>query len=244
MPYQRVTLVTLRGLLKARWEGQPFWSDEDALDVLNEALQVWNLLTGFWKTRVLLATLSGATDYTLPATMVYGMRVEWNGRPLSPSSREDLNLGRYRWRSETTISGGDVPTRPLLWVPVGLTQVRIWPADDASGNSLTFDGVAATPVLVGDDDYVDLGDETLTLLLDYALHAASFKKGGTFFSATGALFQRFLQGAAEENAQIKASQVFRRFAGLPHVDQQQQTGAPTLLDNVGKIPTDDWRRTF
>lgn len=234
MAYQRVTLTTLRELLKARWEGQPFWSDADALDALNEALQVWNLLTGFWKTRVLLQTSAGTYDYGLPSALLYGMRVEWNGRPLSPSSREDLNLGRYQWRTETTASGGSVPTRPLLWCPLGLTMVRIWPADANFGNSLTFDGVAATPVLVGDDDYLDLGEETLTLLIGYALHAAAFKKGGSFFQATLPHFTRFLQGAVEENAQIKTSQVFRRYAGLARLDQQKQGQTETLLDSVGR----------
>lgn len=233
MAYARVTLVSLRERLKDLWEGQPFWSDEEAVDVLNEALQVWNLLTGIWKVRALLPTVANASLYTLPATLTFGMRVEWNSRPLSPSSREDLNLGRYRWREETTASGGDVPTRPLLWVPIDLTQVRIWPADAVAANSLTFDGVAETPILVLDSDYLDLGEETLTYLLGYALHAAAFKKGGPFFQATQPHFQRFLRGAVEENGQLKASQIFRRYAGLLHLDQQKQRGAPTTIDRLG-----------
>ncbi len=220
----------IRERLKDRIEQKPFWDADEALLAFNEALRFLNLLVGRWVAQASIPTVVNQYLYTVPTSLLYRTRLAHNGLPLSPSGREDLNLGRYRWRSETTTSGGDVPTRPMLWAPVSLRAVYIWPADAVVGNSLLFDGIAATPVLVEDGDTVDLGDDALNALLNYSLHVLAFKKGSTFFQATMPLFQDFLAYAAEENDQIKTSKVYRRWMGLDRRDAKPLRGTPTLID--------------
>lgn len=232
MPYTSLTWSEIRERLKDRYEAVPFWDADEALLAFNEGLRFFNLLVGRWTTQATILTVANQYLYTVPTTLLYRTRIAHNNLPLSPSSREDLNLGRYTWRSETTTSGGDVPTRPMLWAPVSLRAIYIWPADAVQNNALLFDGVAATPVLVEDGDTLDLGDELLGVLLGYSLHALAFKKGGPYFQATLPYFQDFLKLAAEENDQIKTSKVYRRWMGMDHRDQKPLRGTATLLDQV------------
>lgn len=232
MPYQSLTLTDLQTRLKARWDGVPYWTDAEATLYLNEGLLFWGMLTGRWKARVVLGTTAGTYDYALPSTMVYQMRITFNGYPLSPSSRFDLDNGRPNWRRETTASGGDVPTRPTLWAPVTLALFYLWPADAAGHNALTVDGVSATPTLVNAGDYVDLAEADVSLLLGYALHAAAYKKGGAWFRATMPYLTAFLQAAALENELLTTSQAFRRYLGLDKRDLKPPADAPSSLAQV------------
>ena len=234
MSYTAFTWSAVRQRLKERFESKAFWSDDEALVAFNEAMRVFNLCTGYWRTRTTLTTVANQYDYVLPASMVYRTRMTFNGVAMSPSNREDLNNGRYQWRSDTTITGRPVPNRPLLWAPIDLYLFYIWPADAVGGNTLTIDGVSATPVLVEEGDTVDLGEELLTTLLGYALHALTFKKGGPAFAATMPLFQTFLKEAAEQNDQIKTSVVFRRVMGLDDRGFKPLRGASTQLDQMAQ----------
>lgn len=229
MPYQHTTWATLRQRLQEKWEDVPFWTEPEALLAFNEGLRVWNTATGWWKRTVSLTTQAGVYRYVLPGTLVYRMRIAFNGRPMFNSNHSDLDNGRRRWMMETTTSGVGVPRQPTLWAAVSLLLIDIWPADSAGGNSLVLDGVSATPVLADEDDYVDIGEETLTVLLGYALHAAALKKGGPYFAVTEKYFKSFLIAAAEENDQLKTSQVYRRYLGLDVRDQRLR-GTPTRLD--------------
>lgn len=230
MPYQTQTWAELRERLKDRWEHKPFWDADEALAAFNEGLRFWNLLTGRWQTQATVLTVANQILYTVPTTLLYRVRVAHNGLPLSSGSREDLNLGRRTWRSETTTSGGEVPPRPMIWAPVSLRALYIWPADAVALNTLLIDGVANTPVLVEDADPLDLGDELVNGLLGYALHAAAYKKAGPFFQATMPYFKDFLTLAAEENDQIKTSRRYRRWMGLDRRDLKPLRGSPTRLD--------------
>lgn len=230
--YTSLTWSDIRERLKDRYEQKPFWDADEALGAFNEGLRFFNLLTARWTTQTTLTTVAYQYSYTVPVTMLARTRVAHNTRPLSPSSREDLNLGRHTWRLENTATGGDVPTRPTLWAPVSLRTIYLWPADAVGGNDLLFDGVAATPVLEEDGDTLDLGDELLNVLLGYGLHALAFKKGGPYFQATLPYFQDFLKLAAEENDQLKTSKRYRRWMGMDHRDQKPLRGTATLMDDI------------
>lgn len=214
MAYAATKWSTIRERLKGRTERVPFYEDTAYLAAFNEGLAVFNLLTGRFRRRETLTTVAGQYLYTLSASMLYRTRFEISQQPMVSSSREDLNNARPNWRSETTTTGGAVPTRPLCWIPISLRTVYIWPADAAGGLTLTIDGVSATPVLVEDGDTLNLGDEHLNILCGYTIHALSFSKGGTAFSDTLPLWKAFLVACAEENDQLKTSIFFRRLAGL------------------------------
>lgn len=237
MAYQSFTWSTLRSRLAERYEGKPFWDATEALYAMNESLRFYNLLTGFWRTRVPITTVANQYRYTLPSIMFARSRVEFNSIPLSSSSREDLNAARLYWRNETTASGSPIPNRPVVFVPLSLTNIYIWPADAVGGNTLLIDGVSDTPALDQDEDFIDIGEEQLDALLGMALHTLSFKKGGPFFEATKPLFRAFLATCAEENSQLKASSLFRRVMGLEHREEKKLSDVPTLIDTLPQAVT-------
>lgn len=239
MAYAVTTLAEFRLSLQRRWEEAAFWTDEEARLAINEALRDWNLLTGRWRRRTILDVLANIPTVDLGGSLIYGMRVRFGVKPLVGTSLAELDLARPTWRFETVATGGDVPVVPTLWAPVSLQQIVIWPASatDVSGVVLV-DGIAATPVLVEDADYVDIGEETIDILSDFALHIAAFKRGGPEWRNTKPFWQAFLKAAAEENSLLKTKQAFRRYAGLNRTrDLLPAKGRPTQMDEVGQAAT-------
>lgn len=235
MPHQTVTLADLKVGMTQRWDGTPFWTPEEARRAINEALRDWNFLVGRWHTRVALNLVANQVTYVLTTALVFGARVKVVGvGPLHVTSTFELDHARSQWRLETTASGGDVPTVPVHWAPQGLLAISLWPASATSAtNGLLIDGVATTPVLVDEGQFVDLGEELHDPLLDYALHVAAFKEGGPRWAATREFFTTFLTLAAEENKLLKASRAYRTFAGLDRRrDLQPTRPGTTRLDQI------------
>lgn len=232
--YQSYTLSDLVALLAERYDESPFWTLDEATDAINEALLTWNAFTGFWKETIEITTTAMNWDYDLTGSLVFGMRVEFNGRPLAQASLGDMDYGHPGWQSQNTASGGNVPTTPQKWLPLSIDMIAIWPADAVGGNTLTVDGVAATPQLNYLDEYIDIGNEELSVILGYALHALALKEGGARFEATMPYFIEFLQQAAEENDQLSQSSEFRYFTGTDENRQTRVTrGSPTAYDKFG-----------
>lgn len=232
MPYLALTLAQLRTRLIARYDRSVFWTDTEANRAINESLLTWGMLTGRWKRRITLETTANTHELALPATMVYRSTLRWNGYPLSPCTRFDLDYGKPLWRGQHTLTGGAVPSRPSLWAPVSLQLIYVWPADAVSHNAWTIDGVSATPTLAADGDFVDLAEADVNVLLGFALHILAFKKGGVIFQALEPYFRQFLQAAAEENSLITTAQFYRKFMGLDQQKQQPQIGAATPVASL------------
>lgn len=220
MAYTQLTLAQLRARLQQYTEGTPFYTDAEATLAINEALRTWNLLTGRWHGRLVMETTPNNPDYALASSVLYRTRVLWNGLPVDGGSYPSLQSAHPRWITDTTATGGGVPTRPVFWCPLSLRTILIWPADAAGHNALTVEGVATTPVLTADGDFVDLSEADVSRLLPFALHVLTFKKGGQAFAATAPAYTRFLVAAGEENQLLTTSQAYRRFAGLAGRDEQ------------------------
>lgn len=230
MAYQQYYWTDIRDRLAERYDEKPFWTDEQALLAFNEALRFWNLLTSRWQVTVTQPTVARQFFCTVSSTLLWRARVAFNGYPLSVSNRFDLNNARYAWRTEATIN---VPPQPIVWAPISLQTFYLWPADAIGGNTLTIAGVAATPVLTYDAGFVDIGEDHLDLLIGYSLHRLTFVKGGTFFQATGDLYRQLLVSAAEENDQIKTSEVYRRIVqGDEARGLKRLRGGQTRIDAV------------
>ena len=238
MPYQAITRAELRTRLTEFWEGKPFWTTDEANRAINEALRDWNQLTGRWRRTLPIATTIGTHEYGLPSTLMYQTRVAFNGIPMSPGSVDGLNNGQPRWRDETTATTG-VPDVPTIWVPVTLLIIRIWPADATGNNALLIDGIATTPVLTADGDFVDLAEADVSVLLGYALHVASLKKGGHWFTESLKYFRAFLQAAGSENSRITTSQVYRQVMGLTRRDAKPIETAPATIAQLAMSGGDD-----
>lgn len=231
MAYGAITLAELRVRLRAKRDGILQWTGTEETNAINEALRSWNFLTGRWRVRASQTSVIDAVEYALPSSLIYGMRVTQQGIPLTITSLTELDFARPSWRNENVAAGGDVPTAPLLWAPVSLQRIAIWPAfDSAIVNGLTTDGVSATPQLVQDADFVDLGQELLDVFLNYCLHLLAFKIGGPTFTATMPHYRQFLRAAAEENGILKANQKFRRWAGYDRrIDLWKAKGEPNAI---------------
>ena len=232
MPYLTTTLAELRTQLQTTYDAIPFWTATEADNALNEALQTYNLLTGFWKRRIVYTTVAGEVWITVPGTLTYNLRVAFNEQVLDPDSIAAMDLARRRWESETTTSGGDVPTRPRVWMPNGLNELAIWPADAAGQNSLVIDGLAATPVLTSDTQYLDLGQEDIDALVNYALHVLTLKLGGARFQGMLPKFGAFLTACADRNARLRGSNYFRWLLG-----RDWQTALVPLRAAGAPVPT-------
>lgn len=224
--YTQYTRAEIRTMLTQKVESVPFWVAAEANDAINEALLVWNSLTGQWKAVQTITTTKNNWDYALSTSLVFGTSVLYEGIPLTPSSKLDMDAGRPRWQSQTTADGGTVPTTPQVWFPLSIDLIAIWPADAIGGHTLTVSGISQTPTMDDDADYIEIGAEQLNSILSYALHTLAFKEGGDRFTATLPLFQSFLAGAAEENKQLMGSDFFRQFIGTDIARQERPPAAP------------------
>lgn len=218
MAYSRVTLTTLQARLAERYEAVPFWTADEATRAINEALRVWNAITGFWKAQVTATGIKYDPFVALAGSMVWQCRVAYGTTPLvGPVSLRELNLMYPQWRSERTDSGGDVPTAPEIWCKVSMTQFVVWPAlGETEADAFTIDGVRSTPVLAAGGDFIDIGDEEHNVLLGYALHALSLKLGGKILHDTRAQYMAFLAAGAQRNDMLAASNWYRQTMGLDH----------------------------
>lgn len=208
MAYQISTLSTLQARLGEKYESVPFWTAEEGRLALNETLRMWNLLVGFWKTRVELTTVANQVWYVPPSPILYPLRVDFELAPMVQTPLFDLDLGRPLWEGETTASP-DAPQVPTLWVPAGFTLFAIWPADALGQRSLVVDGITHAPILTLPGDFIDIGEEEVNVFLGYALHILTFKVGGTRFADTIPLYKAFLQHALLRNDRLLVSKAFR-----------------------------------
>lgn len=237
-PYTQFTLTDILLMLSYKFDDVPFWTEVEAIDAINEGLLTWNAFTGFWKETIEIITTINNWDYALPESLVFGMRIEFNDKPLNQSSLSEMDNGHPGWQGQTTTDGGSVPDEPKNWFPLSVDMIGIWPADADGGNTLTVDGVAATPQLVDPGDFINIGEEELGIILGYALHVLALKEGGERFAKTADYFTEFLKAAAEENDQLTQSSIFREFIGLDQSrDTPMKRGKPTSYDQFsGRQP--------
>lgn len=214
MAYAQITLSTLRSRLQDRYDATPFWSNEEARLAINEALRVWNAMTGYWKARSTASTTAGVPWVTVPGSAItFSTRVERSSTPLFKVSLFELDMAKPGWQAQTTTTGGAVPTSIKFWAPAGLKKIAIWPIDAAGSTTLTFDGVALTPTLSADGDYIDIGQEELNTILGYAVHILCFKRGGEQFLKTKPMYDEFVKVAATRNALLGAAEPFKSILG-------------------------------
>lgn len=225
MPYTAVTLLALRSRLQDRYTGDPFWTPQEATDALNEALRQFNLFTGYWRGSSTAVTGAGTPFLTIPSTLTYRTRVYVTGKVLTRKSIVEFYRFRRNWRTQTTTSGGGVPTTIQEWAPIGLSQIAIWPHTAAAGTTLSLDAVRLTPTLVANGDFLDLGEEELTLILAESLYILSFKRP-SILEAMEEKHKLFLAGCLERNDQLRASSYFRLALGLDQEQREEPSKLP------------------
>lgn len=213
MTYQQVQLSDLRTSIALRWESTPYWTNGDMDDAINEALRVWNMLTGYWKTTLNITSVANQHYYELSTNLTLATTFSYLNNPMAEESAKGLDNGRPTWQGENVNTGLDVPSIPKNWVRHGCRLIAIWPALAANGLTIVAEGVAKTPVLTNANDYIDIGQDELAYIEGYALHRCSFKLGGDIWKSTFKYYREFIEGAAIRSELLKASSFYRKVMG-------------------------------
>lgn len=221
MAYARTTLAQMKELLAERVGGQNrFWSEAEREAAINEALAVWQLMTGdFTDERNLIVNWNAGIGHTITTSDDYKpiayTRLKIDGTLVQPASLFGLDKEQYTWRAETT-SG-----TPDNWVAVGDDYIVLHPHVDTQINheakTYNFQSIKGDRFLVADTDYIQVGDEELSALLDYAQFILAVKEGeAEAFTNAEALVQLFTLAAVRRGSWLRNSSLYRKFAAQEH----------------------------
>lgn len=210
--FQNTTLATLQARLAERYEGQAFWTADQARRAINEGLRIWNVITGTWRARSAgLLTIPNDPYLFVGGAVEKVTQVKIGTRVLNPVSIDQLDQLVGNWEGTTAPAA----TSCRFWAPVGITEIALFPADAAPAQqAVSVDGIVAAPILVNVGDFLDLGDEEINTLLGYALHVLSFAKGAAAIASTRPLYIAFIKAAAARNAVFAASSLYRKLIGI------------------------------
>ena len=183
-----------------------FWTADEKLWAINEALRVWQCLVGQW---ALSTTLNiGAVNFVnVPRQFASVMRVTWEDSPLQLISLEELDNGFPSWRAASAAD-------PLYWAPNGANEIALYPRPSSGGDLVIYGYIDLLTVGLG--DYINLGNEELTRVLDYGRHYLSFKEGMPSLQASSEALTALAKAAAEKNSRISQTELFKRAMGLDH----------------------------
>lgn len=129
-------------------------------------------------------------------------------------STHDLDKGWYGWRNE-------VPRGvcPEYWSVLGINQMFVYPIPsiDFALKYLYLDG---EPRLTDNAENIDLGDEEIMRIIDYAAWLLAFKQGlKEAFDNPAPFRELFLKAATGRGARLRATALYRKFMG-EHRDEQ------------------------
>ena len=119
--------------------------------------------------------------------------------PVQIDAIAEANRYRTGWRGEA-----NGPPNAVFQSGLNLLAVAP-PPDNGGGNnySLTVTVVENAPIPVNDADFIQAGRDDLDVILGYAQHLAAFKMGGTEFTSTISLLERFLKQAEIYGLKLK-----------------------------------------
>lgn len=215
--YQRVTLSDIKSRLMARTDGVGvFWPNQDLVFAINEAINLWQSFTGDWTLKGTLV-VPGSNPINVPKDLTSVTRVLYNGTPLTLMSMTEMDRGIPGWID-------DVGT-PLYWISNGINQILLSPFP--TSGSIVIEGFSKGPILRQDVDYINIGDEELTRMLEYAEHYLAFKEGMPELKNKSEGYTNWIMAMVARNGQLADSSIYRYAMGMMR-DMQQN---PTSSDN-------------
>jgi len=141
---------------------------------------------------------------------------------LNQISVYELDTGDPAWRETYGI--------PRYWAPDGLDWFAVSPAP--RGGSFNLEGYKEPPVLNNAEDFIDLGDEELNRILDYAQWYCAFKEGlQEALDNTKVLLDNMLRAGALRNSRIRRSALYREYMGEHRDERERGTRYP--VEKVG-----------
>lgn len=206
--YQLTTIADAVKRLGQRTDGQNtnvFWTADEKLWALNEALRVWQCLVGQWAMSMTL-NVGASPFFNVPRQFASIMRITSGTSQLQLISMEELDNGFPGWQA---VSG-----TPLYWAPNGANSVALYPYPASGGDVVLYGYIDLLTAGLG--DYINLGNEELTRVLDYGRHYLSFKEGMPSLQASSVALTAFAEAAALKNARIEETEMFKRAMGLDH----------------------------
>lgn len=217
MAYARITLEDLKKRLRERLgPSSSFWTEVELRDAINESLAVWQALVGEWVVDAELTT-DGSSFQTTPHQVVSINRLKYNSIPLNMISIFELDMGYPGWR--------ETQGTPYYWAPDALDKFAIYPAP--TSGAIKVEGYSEPIVLTMDNAFIDLGDEELLRILDYAHFYCSFKEGvKEAADNVEGLKQRHMEAGGLRNARLRRSTFYREFMGR----QREEAERPSRYD--------------
>ncbi len=165
------------------------YTQPEVTAAINEALRIINIFTGFNEDSVQLRgfTVANQLLYQTPTDMLFPTRVAFEGRDLDKVGLRLMGQTYRNWATDTTDTYGPV----ARWIPIGLKTFALHPIDATGGNSVTVTGVMETQQLLNSTDVMQLDDEFVTLVTEYAGHRLPLKETGKTFADASLLIQAF-----------------------------------------------------
>jgi hypothetical protein len=196
-----------------------YWTNVEKRDAINEAICLWQVMTGQWVERDTLVVDSAFIR--LPSTITSVQRVAVLGRGMNPETSPGTNLVMSSIPELDYAFPGweDVSGTPQMWAPVGINEIALYPVPTDS--LLVIEGLIDAPRLFSDGDFIDLGEENLTELLHYTHHYLCFKEAGAEFNASVGDLQALIEAAGEQNSRFKMTAPYRRYMGLQHEEAER-----------------------
>lgn len=164
----------------------------EVLNWLNEGMAELNLISGQVQSSETISWSTSTNIHNLASTSIGAISVYYNGKSIRKESVEGLD------RIVDWEKSGKTGNRPLLWVPLGLTKIIIYPRAASSGGSLTVHVLYHTS-LTDSATAISLPDYHIASLEDYCFHRSRFKEGGAEFIQSIDDYKRF-----EESAEVLA----------------------------------------
>ena len=221
--YARITFGALKARLTERVGNNTiFWIDREKGYAINEAIRIWAALTGEWNRPFAIPT-TGGVFYDTPKQLSGVYRVKFGTKTLPQTSLYELDNGFGSWQTASTAT-------PRYWAPIGLSLFALYPPP-AAGGTLLLEGPQSPPALGNDADFIDLGDEEVGRVLDYAHFYLTFKEGGQELGSALSLLSQFVESAVLRNRRLLASAFFKEYPGKLRDETQRPARSP--VEGVG-----------
>lgn len=215
--YSRLTLLDLKNRLTERVGNNTiFWTDREKGKAIMEAILIWQCMTGEFN-RVFSIPAVGQAFYDVPKQVASIRRITVDSSPLTPTSMWELDMGYPGWQGVTGSA--------IFWAPRGINKIAVYPSP--TSGSIIFEGYAEVPFLTGDGDYIQLGDEEISGILDYAHHYLTLKEGGKEFGDAKNLLSNFIQAAVLRNSRLLAVDFYRKTIGQDRDGMERLPRVPT-----------------
>jgi hypothetical protein len=138
----------------------------------------------------------------------------------------EMDKGFFGWRNEATVAAC-----PEYWSPVGIHKAYIYPRPSISFN-LVYLYLDGERHLTAPTDYIDIGDEEILRIIEYAAWLLAFKQGlKEAFANLDPYKQLFLLAAGKRNARLRSTAQYRQYMG-EHRDEATPKSEATPQQGV------------